>query len=341
MNPPTLSSVGRPTSCFISLGIVLLCFTGCSAGIEPSSCADPVVKDDYFGWAVPDAYANAPAVSSDGRHLIFSGSKSRTVWFISLQSGEQSKLDLSTLLPDSVRLLAVSSVHWCPYSVDRFVANVTVSHISNDRRKRKEMPMLIDRRSHSITELVGDTLGTFGAVTGFRAYWLPASAPDRDLFRIEADLSEPQVLELQSLAMSPDPRGRWVELSRDGSTVIAFEAPSQDYQGIAVNGRFVYAIAQEWRFNDMALSPSGRYAAVTVSDGLNGIVNIIDVSEGSVINSINVRTSYCMYSFRGLQVCFLDEESMAVSMHKDGDSWQWLYRVSIDGELHGLIGSIP
>ncbi|MFH1050700.1 MAG: hypothetical protein V1779_07190 [bacterium] len=51
------------------------------------------------------------------------------------------------------------------------------------------------------------------------------------------------------------------------------------------------------------------------------------------VKKINLRNEFCMYAFAGAWPEFISENTLAVSMHVDGDEMSALWEITIDGKI--------
>ena len=55
---------------------------------------------------------------------------------------------------------------------------------------------------------------------------------------------------------------------------------------------------------------------------------------------INIKEKFCMFSY-GLYHVFTSNNTLAVSMFKDGDTFSYLYEIDLEGNLIRQLTSVP
>lgn len=310
-------------------------------GTDGTEC-DSLEWNGFGDLRVPATLDDA-AVSSDGAFICIAMGSS-TLQIVERATGAVSNVVVNEILPDSLSLIGISSVQYCPYSNDLVLVRVS-ARARNERGNRyiAIRPMIIDLRERRIAATFPIILGHFDANRGYSAHWLPESRPGDDQFRLSGSTEISKYL-LQSGSLIPYPGGDWWARNLDG-TILLYLDCNQLRQNCAmvVNGDTIYRLSESIQAFDWDFSPSGRYFALTMSqnaDPFNVHLVIIDRQFGRALD-IGLLEDFCFYAVHGAKLAFIDESNLIVSVHRARDDYQRYQQFSITGALIGPIGVVP
>ncbi len=350
--------------------LLILLFFSCRENppqpiVTPKSCPLPIQFTDPNAMPIGMHYASK--MSPDGTKLFYSvGGAGANI--LDLKSLNISQFDIRPLLPKNTKLGSVIPViEWCPYDNTKFVVLVRfgVDTVGDGKKfPGGEHLILCSIDGSYYKEITPKIFGPLGSQIPITLNaWLAISSDGDDWFLIGYRLDEhgkkyygyfnPLTQELQ-------------EQEYKGLTSHTFDLKYNYYANFDSLHKLRYYINDiEMIFKDTetadmsyaSFSPDGKYFAIAayVNDKNKALdstsrlaeVWIIDV-EGFMKNPvqpvpvkiINIREKLCMFSY-GLHPVFTSNNTLAVSMFKNGDTFSYLYEIDLEGNLIRQLTSVP
>lgn len=277
----------------------------------------------------------SPASSYDGSKVAYVKHPD-IVGIVDLNTRTATQIRLPVLLPDSYEVVGISDVQWSPYSNDRVLVAFTAIIDKDNRRQFDRRPHILDVTARSIAALGPDSSDVFTGNPGFAAYWLPESRQGEDVFLLSSmnGLSARYSASRRTLVTVPAKSEFYFLITADAVFGLT---RAQRTTTVTRNGASVYSFPDSLSLTDFSVSRSGQLFAISLLE--NGVPKIVLGNTGGEAagpaREIWLPDRFCMYADLEPQAEFVSETRLAVSMHRDGDSLQTLYEVSVDGDLIG------
>ncbi len=325
---------------------------------NPDSCCCPIPEGDTgfgFGRRMPAFADMGEQLSPDKKYLVFLVSQGNGgAWLLDLGTLKRTQIIVHGGLPGESDI-SFGAITFCPYDPDLLALTVesvvdTIQIVNNLFTYR-----ISTGASKRITP---DTLGPLG-YGGLNLFgWLPGSKPNMDTFVIGFGAWHGKsfygTYVPQTQGMNPvqrvDSRIHFLTASRDRQHSITFDDTVHDgypYFLDSTKIRYpkpIYAIA------NANFSLDGKLFAAEVdplgygppADTIFEQVWVWRTSDPSTpIRMINFQKLFCKYSFWGIWPCFITDSTIAVSMHKDGDTFSPLWEITIDGRIVRQLTFLP
>jgi hypothetical protein len=334
------------------------------------SCGCPIPSGDEdpgsFGRFIPHFAEIQPHRSPDGRFMGYVTVAGES-YIMELSSHATMRISVQARHAGE-EVDYIYPAIWCPYDPDQVLVTVR-SRVDTSKTGANPVSVfnifkyqISSRASVCITP---DTLGPYGALskgalTFGASYWLTGSTSGNDSFQVG-----------MAASVSPDHKQFWGVYVPQQQTLVRTADHLPDTEDLAVSsdsthhvwlthnsktGAVVLPLMIDSTPLDFTVpldttvpsiqgasfSPGGDWVAYWVFPAGNGLpadtifdqVWICPVSNPTKIEHvINFQRLYCTYSFWGIWPEFISDSTLAVSMHKDGDSVSALWEIGLDGHI--------
>ena len=361
--------------------LIFLWFNSCKENsttvIKPKKCNLPPQYTDNNN--APLVTGHSPGqLSPDGRKLLFS-IRGDVVKVLDLKTLEVKTIDFESKLPSNMKLFASggATVRWCPYDNNLVIAScgINVDTVGDGKNFVYGYQLVETTIDGSFLNIVTPKeCGPAGAITIPIYAWLPSSTKGNDKFLIihksnnswrpySIYCPQSQTFESPNFNQPNGAQFRGYTYDMNYSTWIGGDKNTTRYY-IAVNNNFLELIFKEYNISTIgfgAISPNRKKLGVGAVVQNSSILDtnsrlaeiwIIDlekylqnpVSPVPIEKIINLKEKFCMFS-PGPSSIFISESTLVVNMfkggYKEGDSFQYLYEIDLDGNLKRQLTFVP
>ena len=323
---------------------------------NPCDCLLPIRLPD--GYYIPK-FNGWQELSPDGTRILYNSGYN---YILDLKSGSETTIDLNDYL-DGDREAIYQRVHWCPYDNNKVLFECGLLNDSSDGGKTFYKVDLIKRTAEKLMPAAFDTIYSQRYAEGiYFGGWLYGSTNEYDSILARWTLwdglsTNHIVIDHDSIYMPQEKKfaksnyRKLMRQSHDGRMYFSIDSWSGAHPREFILNR------EHILFDDVPVdmeyaswSPNNQLLALTVvplkpnneCDTTERFeeVWIIDVKAYyeerpylMPVKIINFQKSFCTYNFVGVYAEFITDSTLAVSMHKDGDTVSNLWEITIDGKL--------
>ncbi len=330
--------------------IILILIYGCTETNKPtdkSPCSLPEIG--WEGWANVPVPHREQTVSYDLKKLAFVLGDGARLEVCDLKSGDVQVIDIESKLPSNVLLIGVNNPTWCPYDNNRLLIHASTSTDTNLDGKRYVYGQNLYILSLDGSEFKKVTPNIFGKAGGdFGApIWLVGSNNNLDSLLFWG----PRIYIPQKDSFINSVFENFIYYSHDQRKIITAEFKSG--QGVYfLNGKPLIFNEKYASINKISFSPDGKLIAVSTRPSQPGVTPLeeeyrfheiwigdaekfLNENQDTMqVSIINLRKNFCMYALHSaLDAEFITNKTLAVSMHKDGDDYSFLWEITIDGKI--------
>ena len=374
---PGFSIVMQRTVCWIVVSLLMLSacesqppgpVTPMEPGPDSLDCPAPV--ETVYGRRIPRYAHGRQAVSRNGELLAYVDGET-VLHVLNLKTMDDHKIDIESMLPESMHLAGISTIIWSPYDNTRLAMSAaTLTDTVGDRKRYMygHHLMMVDIQSGT-AEIITPPIFNAGGSSGMSLIgWLVDSRVGMDSFLIRCNnpahepwtvgtepfLSGCYVLQTKELIPSRFPEigaeGHFQQ-SYNGDTYVSVVPSGGDQDKLHINEHFLNVNAA--LINKISWSPSGKKVALSVlptGDGVHHQFEQIWISDVEKyqrehpdtlsFDVINLQQRFCMYSFLGCYAEFISDSTLAVSMHVDGGNSS-LWEITTSGRKLRQLTFLP
>jgi hypothetical protein len=349
---------------YIAVTVILVSVSGLlrAQTVDTFGCALPITPGGLY--KVPKYGDMMQFLSPDGKHLgFFVNQGDGGVRILNLQTLDDINVKVKDVLPNEDDG-GIYALVWCPHDSDLVALSVS-SYVdtSNNNTPVGVGNIFTYRISTGESALISPGENYPYGSAEIHA-WLPGSRQGMDSLLVSSQPFQGTkfygIYVPQTQAMIPqlDP---YLVSFPDSSSL-----SSRDGEHIFTRHTRIDSVAHaEIDSFDVDYSPISfpipvnelNYASFSINDSLLALSLIPDGNPDSVFDEvwiyavygsrsspfkvIDFQKNYCTYNFKGIWAEFLTDSTLAVSMHKDGDSASLLYEITIDGRIVRQLTFLP